>query len=184
MRIPDFQEYKFTSFIHAGGSGMQFRVQPKNGGSEQALKVARAYFFSPSLYGNDEFSPVSQAELKALELFGHSHLVRLFRVIREGNSTVALCTTLVKDARQIDQSLDRVGSSDFGRSIRSSNPACSDVDLWAKFLIGTFLDVASALCHMHENGVYHFDVKSANILVSVTSEAILIDIMCFLRQRT
>jgi serine/threonine protein kinase len=174
-QVPAFRSYTFLSFIYAGGSGMQFRVQPGDGGAEQAMKIARAHFFTPQTDADGPFSPVSQTELRALELFGHPNLVRLFKVIEDKKSTIALCTTLVRDGLEIDKCLTRAAGSSYSTRVRQSDPALPEIDLRASFLIAKFTEIASALAHMHEHGVYHFDVKPANILVSEENEAILTD---------
>ena len=41
QKLPALHYYDFQAFVHAGGSGMVFKVQRKNTGTVQALKIAR-----------------------------------------------------------------------------------------------------------------------------------------------
>jgi len=185
--IKGFWQYDFEAFeneqgdkqtfVHAGGSGMVFKVRHRSSNTIQALKIARAKLMNRDELPEDaagSLSPVSERELRALEKLSHENLVRLYNAIGSNNIVVAIATSYVEDPRPLDSYL----SDTLAQIPRVPAHAFSPERLYraCDFLLERCLEVAQALSHMHDEGVYHFDIKPANILVSSKRRAILTDL--------
>lgn len=176
-RCPDIHHYNVESFIHAGGSGMVFRVTDARNEQKRALKVARARLLSLDKSATalaTSLSPVSTAELRALEIVSHPNVVRLFDALQVDGRVFAVATTYVDNPRPLDSflraTLDKDPKLGIHRlSAERVNGACI-------FLAMRLSEIASALAHMHDLSVYHFDVKPANILIGGEQAAVLTDL--------
>lgn len=165
--LPALRRYAFQDFVHAGGSGMVFKVAlvdaPEN---FMALKVARAYLVARDKSGPDSiasFSPVSASELKALVTVSHQNIVRLHEAIEFEGGVVAIVTSYIEHPRPLDGFLEEVLSKDPGKGVEPFSP--ERVDGACSFLVERVGEIASALTHLHEHDIIHFDVKPANILI-------------------
>jgi len=75
--VTALHKYRFENFVHAGGSGMVFKVFRDDSATPLALKIARKKLMvstAPADAAN-ALSPVSEAELRALERLAHPHVV-------------------------------------------------------------------------------------------------------------
>lgn len=183
QRLPPLRCYQFESFVHAGGSGMVFKVLDSRSGTPRALKLARRKLCEPRPAGQSKeaartLSPVSESELRALERLSHPSVVRLFEALSDGDSVLGVATAYVDNPKGIDVYLREVLEKDpKGRKgIHAFSP--QRLDEACSFLLQRIHEIASALAHMHDMRIYHFDVKPANILISGQSDghrAILTD---------
>lgn len=175
-KLPALQHYEFQAFVHAGGSGMVFKVVRESTGTVQALKIARWKLAKKATLPEGaaaSLSPVSERELRALEKLSHPHVVHLFEAIGDGTHVLAIATTYVDNPQSLDaylrNTLARVPKSIPAFSPKRLDGACD-------FLVARCLEIASAIAHMHSEGVFHFDVKSANVLISAKRIAVLTDL--------
>jgi HD superfamily phosphohydrolase/serine/threonine protein kinase len=175
-KFSTFRQYDFQAFVHAGGSGMVFKAVRKNTGTVQALKVVRAKLMKRASLPEGaaaSLSPVSPRELRALEKLSHPNVVHLYEAIGEGDSVVAIGTTYVENPQALDSYL-KTTLARIPRNVRAFSPR--RLDGACDFLVARSLDIANALAHMHSAGIYHFDVKPANVLVSAKRVAMLTDL--------
>jgi HD superfamily phosphohydrolase len=171
-----FRQYAFNAFVHAGGSGMVFRVFKNNNPSTPlAMKVARKHLFpDTATVGPDmKLSPVSEAELRALEQLSHPNVARLYDAIQVDGNVFAICTTYVEKPSPLDTYLRET----LGKKPKGVHPfSLERLDSACVYLIKRCEEVASALQHMHSLKIFHFDIKPANILISgITHQALLTD---------
>lgn len=176
-QLPALWDYDFEAFVHAGGSGMVFRVRRQATDTVQALKVARRRLATREGLPEgaaDSLSPVSGRELHALEKLSHPNVVRLFDAMGNERGVVAIATTYVDNPQPLDAYLRKT----LARTPRGGVHAFSPIRLdgACTFLLDRFLEIAQAIAHMHGEGVFHFDVKPANVLISAKQVAILTDL--------
>jgi hypothetical protein len=104
--LPQLRRYDFEAFVHAGGSGMVFRVRRPDLPIPLAMKIARKKLMLPqvSAHAATTLSPVSESELRALDRLSHPNLVRLYGAIENvgGAGVVAICTSFVETPLPID----------------------------------------------------------------------------------
>lgn len=181
--------YDYKDFVHAGGSGMVFRVQDDNS-NVWAMKIVRKRIYElKDLTGEvaTALSPVSESELRALQKLSHPNVVRLREAIEDTKGVVAICTTYVEKPLGLDRYLDRTLAKHPDptgkKGIHPFSP--HRLDDACAFLAKRFTEIASAVRHMHSQRMYHFDIKPANILISgVTQQAVLTDMgLAFMRTR-
>ncbi|HST21230.1 MAG TPA: protein kinase [Blastocatellia bacterium] len=177
----NFKHYFFNEFVHAGGSGMVFRVTPHNSTISQALKIARHKLYTLDPKKQEvahTLSPVSPRELLALETISHPNVVRLYEAIENERGIIAISTTYVQNPQPLDQYLintlakhpDPTGKKGLHPfSPQRLDDACS-------FLVARCAEIASALAHMHNLRIFHLDIKPANILISKENLATLTDL--------
>ncbi len=172
--VPALQRYRFDAFVHAGGSGMVFRIVDDTNTS-RALKIAREKLFRLHDGHNvaRSLSPVSQEELRALERINHPNVVQLYDVIEHNIGVVAICTSYIPKPQGLDLYLEDTLSKRPRRGHPFSPERLDDACL---FLLRRCQEVASALQHMHSLNIYHLDIKPANILLGANHEAILTDL--------
>jgi HD superfamily phosphohydrolase len=183
QRVSKLHSYQFEKFVHAGGSGMVFKVSRNDSTTPLALKVARKKLMAPSgpAGAANTLSPVSEAELKALERLSHPHVVRLYDAIEEPDSSrvLAIATTWVDSPMPIDKYLRvTLSKNPDPKGIKGLHPFSPQrLDDACLFLLVKCQEIGSALAHMHSMRIYHFDVKPANILISAAQSrpAVLTD---------
>lgn len=175
-KCPQLQDYQFMTFVYAGGSGMVFKVQ-RNGSSFEALKIARKHLFDKSNLPENaasSLSPVSDSELAVLKELFHPNVVRLTSTVTFDNRLIAIGTTYVDQPASLDEYLRYILEQTPARGLHAFSP--ERLENACVFLIHRAQAIASALSHMHEKGIYHFDVKPPNILISKTTRiAVLTD---------
>ena len=178
----ELQQYTFESFVHAGGSGMVFRVSsPAADVLPLALKIARQKLMEVSPRNPNiatSLSPVSPRELRALQRISHESVVRLHDALENKRGVFAIVTSYVGTPQPLDQYLlttlekhpDPTGEKGLHRfSPQRLDNACS-------FLVSRFHELASALAHMHALQLYHCDIKPANFLINSDHRGILTDL--------
>lgn len=176
LRVYDFEE-----FIHAGGSGIVFRVKEQQSGSVWALKIARKKAFRLATSrrgGTPSQSPFSDTEVSALAKVSHPNVVSLRDRISGRNGIIAIITTYVEAPSPLDEYLRDVLSKDPDprgtRGIKSFSPI--RLERACAFLVERCREMALALAHMHEKNLYHCDIKPANILIGSSRHAVLTDL--------
>jgi HD superfamily phosphohydrolase len=177
--VPKMRRYDFEQFIHAGGSGMVFRVKERGTPTDWAMKIARRKTFEPSPKDAKKESPFSEAEISALQQVSHPNVVTLRDRIKSADGVIALVTTYVPDPQPLDEYLRKTFARDPDpnrkRGLSSFSP--ERLDRACAFLVSRFSEMASALAHMHSRRLFHCDVKPANILVGAAPwKAILTDL--------
>jgi HD superfamily phosphohydrolase len=174
--VPAFHKYAFEEFVHAGGSGMVFRVKEHGSESVWALKVPRQKALKVGL--DSQVSPFSPAEISALRQVSHPNLVRLHEQVKSTQGVVGLITTYVHRPNPLDEYLrDTLSKDPDPKRTKGISPfSPKRLENASIFLVGRIREIASALAHMHEKGLYHCDVKPANILIGSSREAILTDL--------
>jgi serine/threonine protein kinase len=111
-KIPKLRRYSFGEFIHAGGSGMVFRVKERGGETDWALKIARKKTFEPSPKTGQRESPFSDAEISALQQVSHPFVVTLRDRITSDDGVIGLVTTYVPDPQPLDEYLRKTFARD------------------------------------------------------------------------
>ncbi|MHA1951353.1 MAG: protein kinase domain-containing protein [Candidatus Thorarchaeota archaeon] len=174
QRIPRMSEYIFSRFVHAGGSGMVFKVfvadEPT---TPLAMKIVRYKLYKKMVQNANvaqTLSAISQTELRALEIISHPHVVCLHDTIAEDQSVIAIITTFIDPPTRVDDFLHEIlkHSPSAKTGLKLFSPA--RLDRACEFLIDRFTEIASALVHIHGlkdgKGIFHFDIKPANILIA------------------
>lgn len=179
--VPQLRSYTFHRFVHAGGSGMVFEVTQDKRAEPLALKVARVALIAKAhdaIGVATNLSPVKESELQALKSLHHRHIVRFHEAIGGAHGVIAVATSYVVDPKPIDEFLKAVlAKNPDQRKYPGMGPLSPQrLDNACHFLLQRVEEIASALAYMHERGVYHFDVKPANILVGKNGLAILTDL--------
>lgn len=173
------RSYNYLSFVHAGGSGMVFKVSPQNSpGVTRALKIVREKLLKiKDAKGQiaTTLSPVSQAELRALEKLSHPHLVRLYDVVENERGIIGLCTTYVDAPKPLDLYFPGIFEKDPKKKLGIHAFSPQRLDGACDFLAKKCQEIASALRHMHNEKIFHLDIKPANILISGTKQCVLTD---------
>lgn len=171
-KLPQLRRYRFEAFVHAGGSGMVFKVYRSDLPTPMAMKIARKKLMLLPASANvaTTLSPVSASEIRALDRLSHPNLVRLYGAIENvgGSGIVAICTTFVESPLPIDSYLlETLGKTPKAKGVVRL-PAFSPqrLDDACRFLILRCEEIASALVHMHRMRIYHLDIKPANIIIS------------------
>lgn len=176
-QLPSLHNYTFERFVHAGGSGMVFQVKRISSGTVQALKIARHKLLIRAQLPQGaatSLSPVSERELRALEKLSHPNVVRLYEAFADSSHRVlAIATTYVEKPQSLDgylrSTLARVPRGGHAFSPARLDGACA-------FLLERCEEIAAAVVHMHNEGIYHFDIKPANVLISAKRTAVLTDL--------
>ncbi|MBL9079433.1 MAG: serine/threonine protein kinase [Planctomycetes bacterium] len=148
---PVLSRYELAEVLGEGAVGRVFAAVDKTDGRRVALKVLRAELAHDPVQA-ERF--VREARL--LQELTHPHLVKGFRVAREGETI--FCAMELVPGRCLQDILAEQGRLD-------EEPALQVV-----------LDVASALDALHERGLVHRDVKPGNVLWSPERGAVLIDL--------
>lgn len=173
---PPLQALRFRTFVHAGGSGLVFEVSDRDD-SASALKVVRHSKYAskePSPEVPKVLSPVSEVELKSLRLLKHPNLVLLNNAIANDRGIVAISTSYVSAPKPIDLYLrDTLQTDPARRGLHAFSP--ERLEGACQFLASKITHIASAIRYMHEQAVFHFDVKPANILMSEHQRVVLTD---------
>lgn len=163
----DFRTYQFEGFIHAGGSGMVFRVLSLRNSTIWALKIARGKEFKK------EGSPFSANETSALSRLAHPNIVKLDSLLKTGRGVIALATTYIDEPKPFDEFLESI----LKQSPKGVHPFSPQrLENACGFVIARCTEIASALAHMHSQRLYHCDIKPANILIGKDRKAILTDL--------
>lgn len=174
-----FQRYTFEDFVHAGGSGMVFKVTERGDAhaTPWAMKIVRAQVYAPPQETPDipkVLSPVSEAELKALRTLKHPHLVQLHDAIEDAKGVVAICTSYVSDPMPLDDYLRTTLKRDPKGRAGLHAFSLERLDRVCTFLAHKCQDIAAAIRHMHSQEVFHFDIKPANILISADDHEVVL----------
>ena len=181
--FPGLQKYEFLEFVHAGGSGMVFKVQEALADT-WALKLAREDIYSK--FQEDQVrkpeqanAVISEAEVTALQHVNHPNVVKFHEKIctKEG-AVVGLVTSYVDRPKPINEFLVSTRlQEEISLAAGSELPfAPEELDEKCAFLIERCMEIASALSHLHSKAIYHCDIKSANILIGSNERAILTDL--------
>lgn len=171
--------FDFRTFIHAGGSGLVFEVYDSGDetSTSYAMKIVRHRLYESQGLHNDaarNLSPVSDVELKALRILKHPNLVLLNDAISNDRGVVAICTSFVPDPKPIDLYLHDVLQSDpSAHGLHAFSP--ERLDRACAFLAQKAREIASTIRYMHDQQVFHFHIKPANVLISSQRHVVLTD---------
>lgn len=164
--IPKFQKYKYDRFIHAGGSGMVFKIFSPDSDTPLALKVVRKVMLTKKVEKDGvatSLSPIKEKELMLLKRISHPNIVRYIDSISNERGTIAVITSFIEKP----QSLGAFIKETFEKHPRGVQPFSPErLDGACKFLLARFKEICSAVSYMHSIGFFHFDIKPANILIS------------------
>lgn len=148
---PVLTRYDVGEVIGEGGVGRVFAAVDKVDGRRVALKVLRA-----ELAGDAMQTERFVREARLLQELDHPHLVKGYRVAREGETI--FCAMELLPGRCLQEVLADHGRLDEEQALQ------------------VVLDVASALDALHARGLVHRDVKPGNVLWSPERGAVLIDL--------
>ncbi len=174
------RKYEFQAFVHAGGSGMVFRVTSPSKPAPVALKIVRHKIYHIPAKPNvaTSLSPVSPRELRALERITHPNVVRLYEALQNKRGIYAIATSYVTDPQPLDEyltaTLQRHPDPEGKKGIHPFSP--QRLDNACTFLVARVMEMASALAHMHSQNLFHCDIKPANILMAGNRHAMLTDL--------
>lgn len=172
----DLSKFIFESFVHSGGSGMVFKVKNRKSGNTLALKIARRKLFDKKNLSKGSavsLSPVSEKELNALQNLSHPNVVRLYDVLTNEHGVIAIATTYVENPQPLNLYISNTLATPT-KGIHPFSPL--RLNNACKFLVQKFIEIASAIDHMHSLGYYHMDIKPANILLSTNQSSMLTDL--------
>jgi serine/threonine-protein kinase len=145
-------KYRVVNELGAGAGSKIFLISDKTaGGKRYALKVVRKQEPEDEIYIQQ-----ARTEYEAAQKLNHPAIARVYD-FRQRKSwfKVTGCELLME---YVDgKSLDEVEAPELGQ------------------LVLIFLQVASALSHMHRRGVFHGDLKPHNIMLTKTGQVKLID---------
>lgn len=163
--------HEIDKFIAAGGSGLILRVLYRPHNVYRVLKVPRVRF----LIGDDGSPEDEDPEVHALGKVMHENIPRLFASVAVGRGRKLLLSEYIDDEKELHLYVQGVCEA------ATSDPTSEQARAVLLNLAKLFLQLARALAYMHDSaGIYHFDVKPANILVSEqrngTPKAWLIDL--------
>lgn len=168
--IQQLGNYRYEAFVHAGGSGMVFKVLDE-GENAWALKIVRKKVYELKDTSGEvatALSPVSEGELRALQKLSHPNVVRLREALEDHKGVVAICTTYVENPTGLDHYLRKtLAKHPDPKGTKGIHPFSPQrLDNACAFLAERCLEIASAIKHMHDKKIFHFDIKPANILLS------------------
>jgi serine/threonine protein kinase len=173
--------YNFSRFVHAGGSGMVFKVYVDDQTIPVAVKIARERLYSGAITNPNaakSLSPVPPHELRALRRLSHARIVRLHDALADERGVFAITTSFVDEPQPLDQfllrTLEQHPDPRRRKGIQPFSPA--RVDRACQFLVARFDEVLDAVAHMHSLDLFHCDLKPANILVGADRRATLTDL--------
>lgn len=148
---PVLSRYDVGDELGEGGVGRVFVATDKVDRRRLALKVLRA-----ELAGDPMQAERFVREARLLQELEHPHLVKGYRVAREGETI--FCAMELLPGRCLQEVLAEHGRLDEEQALQ------------------IVLDVASALDVLHARGLVHRDVKPGNVMWSPERGAVLIDL--------
>lgn len=149
--VPKFPKYEILGEIGHGGMGVVYKARHTGLDKLRAIKI-----IIPSYAADKEFLTRFNLEARRAASVEHPNIVR---ILDEGATEDAIPYMIMEYVEGI--SLDK--------KIRTAG--CLDVDS----AVTIIAQVADALDHIHECGLVHRDVKSANVLVTPAGRAVLTD---------
>src|SRR5262245_21469902 len=148
---PQLSRYEVGELIGEGGTARVFRAVDRTDGRTVALKVLR-----PELTKNPAQVEAFVREARLLLELRHDHIVRGFRVAKEGDTFFFAMEELpggcLQDLLREDGRLDE------------------------ELALEITVEVASALGALHARGLVHRDVKPGNVIWSEARGAVVIDL--------
>lgn len=168
------RSYKFETFVHAGGSGLVFKVQQENVTTPLSIKIARRKLYLREVTNPEaaqNLSPLTEQELRALQRLTHSNIVRFYDTIADQDKRIfAIITSFVSNPVPLDQFLRDTLGKDPSRKRGIQPFAPQRLDDACAFLVERFQEIINAVEYMHSQSFYHCDLKPANILIETPSQ--------------
>jgi serine/threonine-protein kinase len=149
--IPKFPKYEILGEIGHGGMGVVYKARHTGLDKLRAIKI-----IIPTYATDREFITRFNLEARRAASVEHPNVVR---IVDEGATEDGIPYTIMEYVEGI--SLEK----------KIRDDGCLDVDA----AVAIIAQVADALDHIHECGLVHRDVKSANILVTPRGRAVLTD---------
>lgn len=149
--IPTFPKYEILGEIGHGGMGVVYKARHKGLDKLRAIKIIQ-----PTYTSDKEFLRRFNLEARRAASVEHPNIVRM---VDEGVTEEGVPYMIMEYVEGI--SLER----------KIQTEGCLDIDVCVSILS----QIADALDHIHECGLVHRDVKSANILVTSRGRAVLTD---------
>ena len=144
-------EYRVVKALGAGAGSTILLVHDVHTGSRYALKVVKRQSADDDIYVNQ-----AKHEFEVAQRLSHPNILRIYDCREKRRwfrtDSVELLMEYVEG-----RNLDELQVKNLGQ------------------VVLMFIQVASALSHMHRRGVYHGDVKPGNILLSRAGQVKLID---------
>jgi serine/threonine protein kinase len=168
-KLPFRDDYDLFKYEGAGGSGVVLSAEYKRFHTRRAVKLPRLAIYNSPPSAEDH--PEEDPELRALERLSHPNITRLFEPAKApgGRGAVAV-TQVVNSARALDKYADHLCCNS---ECRSSDSQRSHA---VRRLATIIYDAVTALEHMHNTGLLHFDVKPDNILVDDSGHVFITDL--------
>ncbi|MFM8474291.1 MAG: serine/threonine protein kinase, partial [Planctomycetaceae bacterium] len=141
--LVDGDNYTFISLLGGGNFGTVYLAHSKKLDQNVAIKVMN------DSAPNDPKS--SEREVQVLRCLCHPSIVRLLDVTQTNDGRQAL----------VQEYVDGINLSEYIKPYQDSK---NDFLPWAQAVHLT-LEIANALVHVHEAGVFHSDLKPSNILL-------------------
>ena len=148
---PSLTRYQLGDLLGEGGTARVFRAVDRKTKEEVALKVLK----SDQAADRDSLGAFIR-ESKLLMELSSAHIVAGKRVAREGE--IYFCAMDLIDGECLQ---DRVGD---------------DRRIDQMLALKIVMQVGKALCHLHERGLVHRDIKPGNIMLTRDENAVLIDL--------
>lgn len=153
------ERYSSPQFVAAGGSGLIFRVTFTPHQTTRALKVPRA-----RLLKGDTPTQEEDPEVEALSKVSHQNIAKMYEDWQVAPGKHLVVSEWIESAVELHEYVDLV---------------CKDKGPDADVLVLTSIleeiaariyEISNALGYLHEEaGLYHFDVKPANLMVARAS---------------
>jgi serine/threonine protein kinase len=141
--------YRIEALIGAGGMGEVYRARDERLGRDVAIKI-----LSGPVAGDPALKPRLEIEARALATLSHPNICSVFDVGREGDL-----------AYIVMEYLEGTRLSDLGRG----------AGLPLEKVLSCGIQIAEALAHAHAHGIVHRDMKGANVIVTPTGTAKVLD---------
>lgn len=141
MTIKRIGKYKVIGQLGAGAHSTILQISRQEDGRQYALKVVP--IDSPD---DKKYHEQAEHEFRVAQMLDHPNLVKIYRLETQADWLFRVKKVLLLIEYVPGETLDRVRSFSLKR------------------LLPLFVQVASALVHMHRRGVFHADLKPNNII--------------------
>lgn len=149
------ERYEVASKVAEGGIGAIESVTDRRLHRTVARKRLR-----------DDAPPLLSREIRILSRLQHPNILPLYEALFSGDGQPDGYTMPLLTGESLH---------DQAKQFHASRPARSNQRLLLAPLISSFGDVCRAIAYAHSRGVWHLDLKGANVLVDASGAAVVID---------